>query len=129
MAYTPAMLESIARVEASRGARLSTTFPRLTPEQREDVLRRFHPDYITQASREIRVGACKGDRTPLELAELLEAPAQLDPDTFALDRCDLETDVLIVGGGGAGACAALMASRSGARVLMVTGCASGMPTR
>src|SRR4030042_6121195 len=107
MAYTPAMLESIARVEASRGARLSTTYPRLTPEQREDVLRRFHPDYITQASREIRVGACKGDRTPLELAELLEAPAQLDPDTFTLDRCDLETDVLIVGGGGAGAGGAL----------------------
>ncbi len=79
MAYTPAMLESIARVEASRGARMSTTFPRLTPDQRDDVLRHFHPDYIAQASREIRLGACKGDRTPLELAEVLEAPAAARP--------------------------------------------------
>ena len=120
MSYTPAMLESIARVEASRTARLSTTFPRLTPEQRDDVLRRYHPDYITQASRGIRLGTCKGDRTPLELAEVLEAPPQLDPESFALDRCDLETDVLIVGGGGAGASAALMASEAGASVLLVT---------
>ena len=120
MSYTPAMLESIARVEAGRAARLSTTFPRLTPEQRDDVLKRFHPDYIVQSSREIRIGSCKGDRTPLELAEVLEAPPQLDPDTFAVDRCDLETDVLIVGGGGAGASAALMASEAGARVLLVT---------
>jgi succinate dehydrogenase / fumarate reductase flavoprotein subunit len=120
MAYTPAMLESIARVEATRQARLSATFPRMTPQEREDVLRRFHPDYIANATREIRLGACKGDRTPLELADVLEAPPQLDPETFSLQAPDLQTDVLVVGGGGAGACAALMASQAGASVLLVT---------
>jgi succinate dehydrogenase/fumarate reductase flavoprotein subunit len=120
MAYTPAMLESIARVEASRQARLSTAFLRMTPQERDDVLQRFHPDYIDAATREIRVGGCKGARTPLELADVLEAPAQLDPATFALQGSDLQTDVLIVGGGGAGASAALMAAQGGSSVLLVT---------
>ena len=120
MAYTPAMLESIARVEASRQARLSSTYPRMTPQERDDVLRRFHPDYIAQAAREIRLGVCKGDRTPLELADVLEGPPQLDPATFALSGSDLQTDVLIVGGGGAGASAALMTAQGGASVLLVT---------
>jgi len=120
MAYTPAMLESIARVDASRQARLSATFPRMTPQERDDVLRRFHPDYITAAMREIRLGGCKGDRAPLELAEVLEAPPQLDPETFTLQEGDLDTDVLIVGGGGAGASAALLAAQGGASVLVVT---------
>ena len=116
MAYTPAMLESIARVEASRQARLSATFPRMTPQERDEVLRRFHPDYIADATRAIRLGSCKGDRTPLELAEVLEAPPQLDPETFTLQDGELSTDVLIVGGGGAGAAAALLAVQAGATV-------------
>jgi succinate dehydrogenase/fumarate reductase flavoprotein subunit len=120
MGYTPAMLESMARVEATRQARLSQTFPRMTPDERDDVLRRFHPDYIANATREIRLGASKGDRTPLELADVIEAPPQLDPETFSLPAPDLQTDVLVVGGGGAGASAALMASEAGASVLMVT---------
>ena len=120
MPYTPAMLESIARVEATRQARLSQTFPRMTPEEREDVLRRFHPDYIANATREIRLGVSKGDRTPLELADVIEGPPQLDPEAFTLPAPDLETDVLVVGGGGAGASAALMASEAGASVLLVT---------
>ena len=120
MAYTPAMLESIARVEASRQARLSATFPRMTPQERDDVLQRFHPDYISEAAREIRVGGCKGARAPLELCDVLEAPPQLDPATFALQGSDLQSDVLIVGGGGAGASAALMAAQGGASVLLVT---------
>ncbi|MBM3122041.1 MAG: FAD-binding protein [Chloroflexi bacterium] len=120
MAYTAAMLESIARVEASRQARLSDTFPRMTPQERDDVLRRFHPDYIAEATREIRLGGCKGDRTPLELAEVLEAPPQLDPETFTLQDSELHADVLIVGGGGAGAAAALLAVQGGASVLLAT---------
>ncbi len=120
MAYTPAMLESIARVESTRQARLTQTFPRMTPEEREDVLRQFHPDYIADATREIRLGVSKGDRTPLELADVIEAAPQLDPDTFSLRAPDMQTDVLVVGGGGAGASAALMASQAGASVLLVT---------
>ena len=120
MAYTAAMLESITRVEAGRQARLSATFPRMTPQEREEVLRRFHPDYIADATRAIRLGSCKGDRTPLELADVLEAPPQIDPETFAIQEEELRTDVLIVGGGGAGAAAALLAALGGASVLLAT---------
>jgi succinate dehydrogenase / fumarate reductase flavoprotein subunit len=120
MTYTESMLASIARVDASRGARMSTPFRRMTPEERDDVLRQFHPDYIEQAMREIRIGCSQGMRTPLEMADVLEGPAQIDPALFKLSAPDLLCDVLVIGGGGAGASAALLASENGAQVVLAT---------
>ncbi len=107
MPYPPEMQESLARVEATRSARLQETFPRLTPEEKQDLLKRFHPDHIESAMCELRVGPNKGGRTPHELAVLLEAPSRLRGVALDLGRVDYETDVLIIGGGGAG-CAAAM---------------------
>jgi len=73
MAYTPAMLESIARVEASRGARMTTTFPRLTPEQRE--LQELAHDF---AERELRPIALECDRREETPPELLRRAARAD---------------------------------------------------
>lgn len=120
MSYTAAMRESIARVEATREARLHETFPVLEHEEAQSVLRRFHPDYIQEGMRELRVGRNKGDRTPLELAQVVEAGSVISPGMVDLERVDLETDVLVVGGGGAGASAALLAQESGARVTLLT---------
>ncbi len=66
--YTPEMRASIARVEATRPARMSETYPMLGPEAKEALLRAFHPDYIPEGMRELRVGPNKGQRTPHELA-------------------------------------------------------------
>ncbi|MCJ7511423.1 MAG: FAD-dependent oxidoreductase, partial [Anaerolineales bacterium] len=95
-------------------------FPRMSPDERQDVLRRFHPDYIEQAMREIRIGRSKGARTPLEMADVLEAPPQIDPAAFHLGAPDLVCDVLVIGGGGAGASAALLASENGSQVVLAT---------
>ena len=46
MIYTPEILASMAKVEASRPARIGQAFPRLSQQERQDILRRFHPDYI-----------------------------------------------------------------------------------
>ena len=119
MTYTDTMLSSIARVEASRPARLNQAFPRMTPAERDEVLRRFHPDYIPEAMRAIRLGLNAGDRTPLEMADVLEAPPQLEA-AFPIGEPDLRCDVLVIGGGGAGASAALLAEQSGAEVLLAT---------
>ncbi|WP_027718671.1 FAD-binding protein [Desulfovirgula thermocuniculi] len=118
--YTPEMLEAIKIVEQTRERRLKETFPRLTPEEKENLLRSFHPDYNPNASRPVKVGPNKGDRLPHEHVDLLESRSMLDPDTFSLENIDYDVDVLIIGGGGAGTAAALVAQEAGASVLMVT---------
>ncbi len=120
MPYPPEMLESLARVEATRPARLKETFPSLSPAEKQNLLQCFHPDYIKAAMREVRVGPNRGDRTPLELAALLEAPSRLRGQPLDLSRVDNEADVLIIGGGGAGSAAAILADDHGADVLLAT---------
>ncbi len=118
--YTPAMRESIKRVEATRPARLQETWPMMSPAEKQEILRQFHPDYKPEGMRELRVGPAKGMRTPHELADLLEAHSLLRNVELDLSQINFETDVLVIGGGGAGSAAALLAREQGASVLMVT---------
>lgn len=125
MSYPAEMRESLEKVEASRQKRLSETFPKLDPQERDHILRKFHPDYIAEAFREIRVGPNKGDRAPLELADTLEASPILVQEGRKLEDIlrlepDASCDVLVIGGGGAGASAALLAQENGADVLICT---------
>jgi len=120
MTYSAELHESLAKVEASRPQRLHESFPRLSPEAREDILRAYHPDYIQDAFRTLSLGPNRGDRTPRELADALEGAALL-PSNFNLEQePDAVCDVLVIGGGGAGASAALLAQESGAQVLLAT---------
>ena len=118
--YTPAMRESIERVEATRPARLQETWPMMTPAEKQTVLQKFHPDYKPEGMRELRVGPAKGLRTPHELADLLEGHSLLRNVDLDLEQVDFDTDVLIIGAGGAGSAAALLAHEEGARVLIAT---------
>lgn len=120
MAYPESMRVSIARVEATRRRRMQETFPRLSLEERQALLEAFHPDYKPGTFRPLAVGPNRGDPVPHELADLLEARSRLDPDTFDLSRVDYETEVLVIGGGGAGTAAALLAQENGAQVLIAT---------
>ena len=119
MTYNPELLDMIKVVEATRSKRLGETFPSMSLEERQKVLQAFHPDYIEAGMREIRVGASKGQRTPHELADVLEGRPHISAN-FDLSHPELETDVLIIGGGGAGASAALIAQEHGATVTLVT---------
>ena len=120
MTYPEPLRESLARVEASRARRATQVHPRLSADERQALLKAFHPDYITHAFRELQVGPNKGDRTPRELAQVLEAPPILGSSALEGLSPDREVDVLIIGGGGAGASAALLAQESGASVLVAT---------
>ncbi len=117
--YPEEMQESIRRVEATRMRRIGETFPSMSMEERDEVLNKFHPDYIEEKMRSIRVGVSKGQRMPHELAVIVEGRPHIPPD-FDLSDPIAETDVLIIGGGGAGASAALLAQENGAQVLLTT---------
>lgn len=125
MSYPPELRASLEKVGASRQRRLTETYPRLAPQERETILHTFHPDYISNAFREIRVGPNNGDRTPRELADVLEAPSILEHEGYDLEEILKQEpaavcDVLVIGGGGAGASAALLAQEHGASVLICT---------
>jgi hypothetical protein len=60
--YTPSMRESLERVVASRPARLHETWPMMSPADKQEILRKYHPDFIPEGMRELRVGPNKGTR-------------------------------------------------------------------
>jgi len=85
----------------------------------DDLLRAFHPDYLEDSLVTLQVGPNKGDPCHRQLADVLQADARIDEADLA-GAPVVETDVLVIGGGGAGCAAALEASRMGARVTLAT---------
>ena len=120
MSYPPSMQESIQKVEATRPRRLGETFPPMNAEEKQALLASFHPDYRPTGFREIRVGPNAGEKAMSDLADILEGSSHCVPGALDLEQVDYETDVLVIGGGGAGASAALLAVENGARVILAT---------
>ena len=118
--YPPEMQESVDNVIATREQRLKESYPVLSAEEKATLLQGFHPDSIAGGMRELQIGPNKGERTPNELAELLEGNSRIDPDIIDLDMVDYDVDVLVIGGGGGGAAAALLAQENDASVMLVT---------
>ena len=118
--YSEQFKASLALVEASREKNIALEPTRMTAEQKETVLASFHPDYKIDEFATLTIGPNKGDKVPKELAEILQAHSRITSDSVSLDTPDYETDVLVIGGGGAGASAAIEAHEAGASVMVVT---------
>ena len=118
--YSEQFKESLALVEAAREKNISMEPVRMTAEQKETVLASFHPDYKVDEFAVLEIGPNKGDKVPKELAEILQAHSRITAESVNLDAPDYETDVLVIGGGGAGASAAIEAHEAGANVMVVT---------
>ena len=118
--FTPEMLESIRKVEATRPARMGMEPRRMTAEEKDELLKAYHPDYRTDGFSEIQIGPNKGQKAPTELRNLLHSNSRLLGQDIDLRKIDYDVDVLVIGGGGAGASAAIEAHEAGANVMMVT---------
>lgn len=111
--YPEYMRKSIEKLESTREERAKEDFPRMPSSESDELLRRFHPDHREEGKSEIRIGASKGDKAPLELIDLLESPSLIVPSDIDLSQIDFDVDILIIGGGGAGTVAALWAVKEG----------------
>ena len=118
--FTPDMLESIKKVEATRAARMGVEPRRMTAEEKSELLKAYHPDYRAEGFKEIKVGPNKGEKAPVELTDLLHSNSRLLGADIDLSKIDYDVDVLVIGGGGAGSSAAIEAHEAGANVMMVT---------
>ena len=93
--------------------------PFLDLDQRKERLK-YHPDFKDEGRRELQVGPSKGYAIAHEIADVLEATSRVDPDKVDLTDPAYEADVLVIGGGGAGTSAALLAQEQGAKVILAT---------
>lgn len=118
--YTQEMLDLIKVVESTRERRMGESFERLTVDTKNELLRSYHPDYKEDSMRPVKIGPNAGERMPHEHVDLLESRSRVTSADVDLNKIDFEVDVLVIGGGGAGTSAALMAQEGGADVLLAT---------
>ncbi len=118
--YPKEFQESIKAVEAAREANIAYEPARMTAQQKDDLLATYHPDYKKSEFATLRVGPNKGGEVPVELAAILEGNSRIQADDVNLDDVTYDVDVLVIGGGGAGASAAIEAHEAGANVMIVT---------
>jgi succinate dehydrogenase / fumarate reductase flavoprotein subunit/L-aspartate oxidase len=105
-------------VHSTREARRTQTLPKYGLAERDQLIKKYHPDFRESAYRPLKFGPNAGESTVRELAALLEGESPVPAD---LDlKPDYTADVLVVGGGGAGCAAALHAHAHGAKVILAT---------
>jgi len=124
--YPEYMRDSLKLVDETRQKRLELeksgkpVFAPMTAEERDDVLNKFHPDYKKESRRVIHIGPNKGEEITTEVADILESHSRIKAELFDLTKPDYETDILIIGGGGAGCAAAIIALQKGAKSIIST---------
>ena len=118
--YAKEFEESLRAVEAAREANIAYEPARMTAKEKEDLLAAYHPDYRRDEFAALKIGPNKGEVVPKELCRILEAHSRIRPGDVDLTAPKYDTDVLVIGGGGAGASAAIEANEAGADVMIVT---------
>jgi len=121
--YPEYMMDSIKKVEKKRDYNIKHPVKPMSMNERENMLSKYHPDYMKGTRRELLVGIDKGNFFYNGIVDLLEAKTVIDSNNVDLSKIDYDVDLLIIGGGGAGTVAALFANESGIakdRILIVT---------
>ncbi len=117
---THEMIDSIKKVEATRQERLGMDLPKMSAEEKSELLKKYHPDFREDGFEVLKVGPNKGEKVPKQLCHLLQGQSRISGKNIDLTKVDYDVDVLIIGGGGAGASAAIEAQSAGASTMIVT---------
>ena len=78
MPYPVEMQESLKKVAATRNSRLNQEFRRLEYDEKDEILKDYHPDFRETGKTEIPFGPNKGDLVPNELAELIKCVIEME---------------------------------------------------
>ncbi len=124
MPYPEELKKLIKVVESTRAERVARKLkneevPFLSLDARTDRLK-YHPDFKDDGRHALSIGPSKGYKVAHEMAEVLEAHSRVNPVDVDLSKTDYETDVLVLGGGGAGTSAAILAAENGCKVIIAT---------
>ena len=71
--YSENFAKSIKAVEEAREKNIALEPRRMTAQEKEDLLKAYHPDYKTDEFEALTIGPNKGDKVPKELAKMLQA--------------------------------------------------------
>ena len=71
------MQESIKKVEAAREANMKLDPRRMTAEEKDILLKTYHPDYREDQFENLTFGPNAGQKVPKELAGLLQAKSRI----------------------------------------------------
>lgn len=118
--YAKEFQKSLAAVEAAREANIAYEPVRMTADEKEALLAAYHPDYKKSEFSKLAIGPNRGESVPHELCEMLQAHSRISAKDIDLNDVRYDVDVLIIGGGGAGASAAIEADEAGAKTMIVT---------
>ena len=111
--YPAYMKESLDKVAENRASRVGKSFTPMTAAEKQSILESYHPDWRMDQKRKLKLGTSKGELMPHEVVDILEAHSIIDPDRIDLSTVDYDADVLIIGAGGAGLSAAILAHDNG----------------
>ena len=88
--YPDYMIESIKLVEKKREKNMKNPVKPMSMNDREEMLAKYHPDYMKGTKREVRVGPNKGEFLYNGIADLLESKPVLDPTDVDLSKIDFD---------------------------------------
>lgn len=118
--YSNEFRKAIDFIEKSRRFNINYQHSFLNSKEKEDLLKKFHPDFQNEHFKTLTKGENKGEKLPAELVNRLEATSNIDYSNINLNKPDFDVDVLIIGGGGAGLASAIEAYNYNANVMLVT---------
>jgi len=93
--------------------------PNVSASFTSDLLKAYHPDYLQNACGLLRVGGNRDAQCHHQLVDALQSHSHLKPADIT-NMPVTETDILVIGGGGAGCAAALTAAQQGSEVILAT---------
>ena len=111
--YPEYMQGYLKLVETTRPDRVGEALRAMTADEKEQILRDWHPDYKMDQKRKLKIGSSAGELMPHEVVNNLEAHPIISPGDIDLSNVTYDVDVLVIGAGGAGLSASLTAIEHG----------------